>query len=317
MSAGSRGEPAVAGAARAAGPGGAPAAVRGRGLPAPELRPRGPPPSRPPGPGGRVVCPRRRGRIGFAPRAAAGARLARARADARERLRGAAAAARRAHAAGGNAPCDRHGRLGVAEGPELRHPRGRARRALAWMLVQPVAALPGRAAAAVVRIGQDADAARAAPLARRLTALARRGSRPVQGATPRPPRRPRDLARRGAQPRHRGDRDLRHGDRARRRRRACGADHAMARRAGRRPDHPPEARQAPGLRPRRLRAPASPRPPGPPIHTKRRKASKPGQDHPIDIPLLGRRRPVSRRRCATRAPPRRRARRAGLAAWLH
>ena len=47
-------------------------------------------------------------------------------------------------------------------------------KALAWMLVQPVAALPGHAAAAVARVEQDAEAARVADLARRFTALVRR-----------------------------------------------------------------------------------------------------------------------------------------------
>lgn len=47
-------------------------------------------------------------------------------------------------------------------------------KALAWMMVQPVAALPGHAAAAVARALQDAEAARVADLARRFTALVRR-----------------------------------------------------------------------------------------------------------------------------------------------
>ena len=47
-------------------------------------------------------------------------------------------------------------------------------KALSWMLVQPTAALPGHAAAAVARVEQDAEAARVASLARRFTALVRR-----------------------------------------------------------------------------------------------------------------------------------------------
>ena len=47
-------------------------------------------------------------------------------------------------------------------------------KALAWMLVQPAAALPGHAAAAVARALQDAEAARIADLGRRFTALVRR-----------------------------------------------------------------------------------------------------------------------------------------------
>ena len=47
-------------------------------------------------------------------------------------------------------------------------------KALAWMLVQPVAALPPHAAAAVAGIEQDAEAAQVAGLARRFTALVRR-----------------------------------------------------------------------------------------------------------------------------------------------
>jgi hypothetical protein len=39
------------------------------------------------------------------------------------------------------------------------------------MLVQPVTALPGHAAAAVARVEQDAEAARVVGLARRFTAL--------------------------------------------------------------------------------------------------------------------------------------------------
>ena len=46
-------------------------------------------------------------------------------------------------------------------------------RALAWLLVQPLAALPPHAAAAVSRVEQDAEAARVARLARRFTALVR------------------------------------------------------------------------------------------------------------------------------------------------
>ena len=46
-------------------------------------------------------------------------------------------------------------------------------KALAWMLVQPAAVLPGHAAAAVARALQDAEAARVADLARRFTALVR------------------------------------------------------------------------------------------------------------------------------------------------
>ena len=146
------------------------------------------------------------------------------------------------------------------------------------MLAQPAAALPGHAAAAVSRTLQDAEAARVADLARRFTTLVRRGSRPVRRGPPRPPWRPRGLTRRGADPRHRGDRDLRRRARARRRRRARGADHAVERRAGRGPDRPPQAHQASVPRPRRLRAPAPPRPPRPPIYTKRRRATGPGQE---------------------------------------
>ena len=47
-------------------------------------------------------------------------------------------------------------------------------RALDWRLVQPVATLPGHAAAAVARALQDAEAARVANLGRRFTALVRR-----------------------------------------------------------------------------------------------------------------------------------------------
>lgn len=47
-------------------------------------------------------------------------------------------------------------------------------KALAWMLVQPAAALPGHAAAAVARVEQDTEAARVADLARRFTTLVRR-----------------------------------------------------------------------------------------------------------------------------------------------
>ena len=46
-------------------------------------------------------------------------------------------------------------------------------KALAWMLVQPAAALPEHAAAAVARVEQDPEAARVAGLARRFTALVR------------------------------------------------------------------------------------------------------------------------------------------------
>ena len=47
-------------------------------------------------------------------------------------------------------------------------------KALAWMLVQPVATLPGHAVAAVARALQDTEAARVTDLARRFTALLRR-----------------------------------------------------------------------------------------------------------------------------------------------
>ena len=52
------------------------------------------------------------------------------------------------------------------------------------MLVQPAAALPGHAAAAVARALQDAEAARVAGLARRFTALVRR--RGVRSEEPHP-----------------------------------------------------------------------------------------------------------------------------------
>lgn len=47
-------------------------------------------------------------------------------------------------------------------------------KALAWMLVQPAAALPGHAVAAVARVEQDAEAAQVAAPARRFTTLVRR-----------------------------------------------------------------------------------------------------------------------------------------------
>lgn len=47
-------------------------------------------------------------------------------------------------------------------------------RALAWLLVQPKAALPPHAAAMVARVEQDAEAARVACLASRFTVLVRR-----------------------------------------------------------------------------------------------------------------------------------------------
>ena len=65
--------------------------------------------------------------------------------------------------------------LGRFAGAETsRTPALPSSKALAWMLVQPVAALPGHAAAAVARVEQDAEAARVARLARRFTALVRR-----------------------------------------------------------------------------------------------------------------------------------------------
>ena len=147
------------------------------------------------------------------------------------------------------------------------------------MLAQPVAGLPGHAAAAVARALQDAEAARTACLGRRSTALVRRGSRRVGRAASRPLRRARRLDRGGPDVRHRGDRDLRHRARARRHSWARRADDAETPRSGRGPDQPSQAHQAPILRPRRLCALAPPRPPHPLIHTKRRRATHPGQDH--------------------------------------
>ena len=74
------------------------------------------------------------------------------------------------------------------------------------MLVQPAAALPEHAAAAVAHVEQDPEAARVAGLAQRFTALIRCCG--IQSAPSRPLRRARRLDRRGAHVRHRGHGDL-------------------------------------------------------------------------------------------------------------
>lgn len=65
------------------------------------------------------------------------------------------------------------GRLGAVRAAKATAAPLPGPRALAWLMTQPRATLPPDAAAAVARVEQDAEAARVADLARRLTALAR------------------------------------------------------------------------------------------------------------------------------------------------
>ena len=113
-------------AARTAGPGSARAAVRERGLPAPDLCRTGSTacepartPDTPPVGGAEADRVRHERRGGGASGGCVG--------DVGEHLHHAEADAWRSRAASGNAPCDRHRRLGVAEGPELWHPCRRPR----------------------------------------------------------------------------------------------------------------------------------------------------------------------------------------------
>ena len=66
------------------------------------------------------------------------------------------------------------GRFDAARAGASATPALPSSKALAWMLVQPMATLPGHAATAVARVEQDAEAARVADLGRRFTALVRR-----------------------------------------------------------------------------------------------------------------------------------------------
>ena len=170
------------------------------------------------------------------------------------------------------------GRLEAARGPGGRDGgAARLQGARPRMLMQPVAALPrARAPRSPAPCGTPRRPGwpvshGASPRSCAAAAPARTSGIPIPGT------RPRGLDRGGADLRHRPHGDVRRGARARRRRRARRAEHAVEPQAGRGPDHPPQAHRAPVLGPRRLRAPAPPRPPCPPTHSRRRRAAETGR----------------------------------------